>query len=88
MFDPEGPVLGVDPGVSRCGFGVVAREGGGRFRALAFGVITTSGFSVLARFTAMGLDPVGNSPAEFAQYIRTDIDKWTRLVRELDIAPQ
>ena len=42
MFDPEGPVLGVDPGVSRCGFGVVAREGGGRFRALAFGVITTS----------------------------------------------
>ena len=26
MFDPEGPVLGIDPGLSRCGYGVVARE--------------------------------------------------------------
>jgi crossover junction endodeoxyribonuclease RuvC len=41
MFDPDGPVLGIDPGVSRCGYGLVVRAGGGRFRALAFGVITT-----------------------------------------------
>lgn len=41
MFDPDGPVLGIDPGVSRCGYGLVVRAGGGRFRAVAYGVITT-----------------------------------------------
>jgi crossover junction endodeoxyribonuclease RuvC len=40
VFDPRGPVLGIDPGVSRCGYGVVAREKGG-MRALACGVIRT-----------------------------------------------
>ena len=40
MFDPAGPVLGIDPGLSRCGYGVVARERG-RMRALACGVIRT-----------------------------------------------
>ncbi|HEY2429833.1 MAG TPA: crossover junction endodeoxyribonuclease RuvC [Acidimicrobiales bacterium] len=36
-------VLGVDPGLSRCGYGVVERIGGGRsgLRAVAAGVITT-----------------------------------------------
>jgi Holliday junction resolvasome RuvABC endonuclease subunit len=27
MFDPEGPVLGLDPGLSRCGYGAVQRSG-------------------------------------------------------------
>lgn len=34
-------VLGVDPGLSRCGYGCVTRRGAG-FRAVAAGVITTS----------------------------------------------
>jgi crossover junction endodeoxyribonuclease RuvC len=41
VFDPAGPVLGIDPGVSRCGYGAVVREGG-RLRATAAGVIRTS----------------------------------------------
>ena len=44
MFDPasggEQLVLGIDPGVSRCGYGVVRRDGS-RFRAVAYGVIRT-----------------------------------------------
>jgi len=43
VFDPAGGeslVLGIDPGVSRCGYGVVRREGS-RFRAVAYGVIRT-----------------------------------------------
>ena len=40
MFDPAGPVLGIDPGVSRCGYGVVTRVDG-RLRASACGVIRT-----------------------------------------------
>jgi crossover junction endodeoxyribonuclease RuvC len=34
------PVLGIDPGVSRCGYGVVRREGA-RFVALGYGVLRT-----------------------------------------------
>ena len=43
MFDPgceDDVVLGIDPGVSRCGYGVVARAGA-HHRALAYGVIRT-----------------------------------------------
>lgn len=41
MFDPAGPVLGIDPGVSRCGYGAVIRDAG-RLRAVACGVIRTA----------------------------------------------
>jgi len=48
VFDPGGPsgargddlILGIDPGVSRCGYGLVRREGS-QFRAVAYGVIRT-----------------------------------------------
>jgi len=40
VFGPEGVVLGIDPGVSRCGYGVVRRDGA-RQRAVAYGVIRT-----------------------------------------------
>lgn len=40
MFDPEGPVLGIDPGLSRCGYGAVAGRAGAA-RAVSYGVITT-----------------------------------------------
>ena len=41
MFDSSGVVLGIDPGVSRCGYGVVRRDGS-RLTATACGVIRTS----------------------------------------------
>jgi crossover junction endodeoxyribonuclease RuvC len=43
VFDPDQPrevVLGIDPGVSRCGYGVVRRDGA-HFHAVAYGVIRT-----------------------------------------------
>ena len=41
MFDAAGPVLGIDPGVSRCGYGAVVRGTGGSLVAVSFGVIHT-----------------------------------------------
>ncbi len=41
MFDAAGPVVGIDPGVSRCGYGAVVRGSGGSLVAEAFGVIRT-----------------------------------------------
>ena len=43
MFDratADCPVLGIDPGLSRCGYGAVARSGA-RFEAIAYGVLRT-----------------------------------------------
>ena len=40
MFDPDGPVLGIDPGLSRCGYGAIRREGS-VMTAVAYGVLTT-----------------------------------------------
>jgi crossover junction endodeoxyribonuclease RuvC len=56
MFGPVGStgvVLGIDPGVSRCGYGAVAAEGSG-LTALACGVIRTSpGDPLPARLCAL-----------------------------------
>ena len=41
MFDPRGPVLGIDPGVSRCGYGAVIRRGA-EICAVSYGVIRTA----------------------------------------------
>jgi crossover junction endodeoxyribonuclease RuvC len=41
VFDAYGPVLGIDPGVSRCGYGAVAAGPGGALTAQACGVIRT-----------------------------------------------
>jgi crossover junction endodeoxyribonuclease RuvC len=40
MFDQAGPVLGIDPGLSRCGYGAV-RPGGGELTAVSYGVLET-----------------------------------------------
>ena len=40
MFDPKGPVLGIDPGLSRCGYGAVGPEPGAS-EAVAYGVLHT-----------------------------------------------
>ena len=48
VFDPDGPVLGIDPGVSRCGYGAVVSRRGGSLTTPAFGVIRTPRSSPLS----------------------------------------
>jgi len=60
-------VLGIDPGLSRCGYGCVTRdETGAGFRAIAAGVITTPPTEALPRRLAM---------------LRSDLDKLLSDVR-------
>ena len=42
---------------------------------------------VRAKMQAFGADPGGNSPEEFARFIREDQAKWAKLMREAGIAP-
>jgi len=41
---------------------------------------------VVEQSVMLGMDPVGSSPAEFAQFIKLDMDKWTKLTRELNLS--
>jgi len=43
---------------------------------------------VVEQCLTLGLDPVGDSPAEFAQFIRSDMDKWMKLTRALNLTMQ
>ncbi len=36
---------------------------------------------VLAAFAPQGIDPLGGTPAEFAAYVRAEIEKWAAVVR-------
>lgn len=40
---------------------------------------------VLARFEKGGLDPVTNSPSEYADFLRSELEKWRRVIRERNI---
>lgn len=54
-------VLGVDPGLTRCGLGVVEGTAGRRLRMVAVGVIRT---------------PVTDDPQERLLTVQTEIDQW------------
>jgi len=43
---------------------------------------------IRARMSALGADPSGNSPEEFARFIRDDQAKWAKLMREAGIRPE
>ena len=40
------------------------------------------------RFAQAGLIPVGNTPAQFAEVIKTEDERWTRVAHDLGIEPQ
>jgi tripartite-type tricarboxylate transporter receptor subunit TctC len=42
---------------------------------------------VRAKFETLGMEPVGNSPAEFAAVIKSDLAKWAKVVKEAGIKP-
>lgn len=54
-------VLGVDPGLTRCGLGVVEGTPGRPLRMVAVGVVRT---------------PVGDEPQERLLTLQTEIDQW------------
>jgi tripartite-type tricarboxylate transporter receptor subunit TctC len=40
-----------------------------------------------AKFADLGLEPIGNSPDEFAAVIKSEIPKWTKVIKESGIKP-
>lgn len=44
--------------------------------------------AIADRMTRAGLEPVGDSPAEFAQYLKSEAAKWGKLVKSAGIKPE
>jgi len=40
------------------------------------------------RLTALGFDPIGSTPAEFAARIKWEIERWARVIRAAGIKAQ
>jgi len=40
---------------------------------------------VKSRFEKGGIDPVTSSPAEYSEFLRSELEKWRRVIRERDI---
>jgi tripartite-type tricarboxylate transporter receptor subunit TctC len=40
---------------------------------------------VRASFTKLGLDPAGSTPGELATIIKSDIAKWTKVIKDAGI---
>jgi len=40
------------------------------------------------RYEAQGLDPIPSTPAHYAAYLRSEIEKWTKVVRAANIQLQ
>ena len=40
---------------------------------------------VRERYAVLGIDPVGNSPAQFAEQLRSDLQKWGGVVKQAGI---
>ena len=43
---------------------------------------------VRERFIGMGVDPLGTSPRELGEHVRSEIARWTKIVRERNIRPE
>jgi tripartite-type tricarboxylate transporter receptor subunit TctC len=44
--------------------------------------------SVLDVLAKAGVEPIGNSPAEFTQALRAEIAKWIKVIRSAGIKPE
>jgi tripartite-type tricarboxylate transporter receptor subunit TctC len=40
---------------------------------------------VKERLVSQGLEPLGNSPEEFRQYLRSEIVKWNKVIKDAGI---
>jgi tripartite-type tricarboxylate transporter receptor subunit TctC len=43
--------------------------------------------AIRQRMTELGAEPGGGGPAEFARFLRDDVEKWKRVVRDAGVKP-
>ena len=48
----------------------------------------TSSAATVQRFQALGAEPMGGSPADAAAFVKSEQDKWARVIRDAGIQAQ
>ena len=43
---------------------------------------------VIAQFDKQGMAPVGSQPAQFGEYLKAEIDRWAKVIKEAGIKPE
>jgi tripartite-type tricarboxylate transporter receptor subunit TctC len=38
-----------------------------------------------AKISAIGIDPIGSTPAEFSAFLRKEIPRWKQIVQDADV---
>ena len=71
-------------------FGILARAGTPRnviakLNSTLVEILQTQ--DTRTRFAAVGVEPVTNTPEEYAQYIRSEIDKWGKVAKAARLEP-
>jgi tripartite-type tricarboxylate transporter receptor subunit TctC len=89
---PELPTIGETlPGYSASGwYGLVApaatpKDVLAKLNAAAVKALRAR--DVVERLSSQGAEPVGNSPEEWAGFIRSEIEKWARVVKAVNLKP-
>jgi tripartite-type tricarboxylate transporter receptor subunit TctC len=82
---------GVPGFVVTAGFGLFAPAGTPEpviDRVLAALKASLSDPNVAKRLSGEGADPVGSTPEEYAQFTRTEVEKWIKVARGAGIQPE
>ena len=69
-------------------FGLLAPSGTPRDTVVRLHALVVSSIKapeVRARFAQLGYEPLGDSPEEFASLLRTDFERFGRLIRQLGL---
>jgi tripartite-type tricarboxylate transporter receptor subunit TctC len=43
---------------------------------------------VIEQFDKQGMAPVANEPGEFGAYLRVELDRWAKVIKEAGIKPE
>jgi tripartite-type tricarboxylate transporter receptor subunit TctC len=49
-------------------------------------ILTTK--AIEQKFAALGMEPIGDSPDEFKRFLKSEVDKWTRVAKSAGIKPE
>lgn len=44
--------------------------------------------AIAEKLAGLGVEPVGNTPAEAAAFLKSEVDKWGAIIREADVKPE
>jgi tripartite-type tricarboxylate transporter receptor subunit TctC len=80
------PQFGVSPWVGLLGPGDMPAEVVAKISADITAILKEP--AVIAKILSIGMEPLATTPEQFKTLLALDIEKWSRVVKKANIAPQ